>query len=179
MAILDSRQRSQPAIGELLAQIQPKLKAVLYRYRIPAEDAEDLLQQAFLSLVYQSETVQDPAAWLVGTLRNKCRVYWRSHRRRLYDAVDSTLLDWLADPTMPEQERQELSHDLNSLIARLTWRCRELLRLRYGLGYEPSEVASKLGYRPSSISKLTTRCLAALTRQMVRAGFCKERKVRG
>ena len=28
-------------------------------------------------------------------------MYWRTHRRRIYSAVDSTILEWLSEPIAP------------------------------------------------------------------------------
>jgi DNA-directed RNA polymerase specialized sigma24 family protein len=94
-------------------------------------------------------------------------MYWRSYRRRLYSAVDSTLLELLSQPMAPPQERSDLLYDLRHMIERLPPRCRSLLELRFQLGYEPAEVARRLGYRDSSIGKVTNRCLAALAREMM------------
>jgi hypothetical protein len=46
-----------------------------------------------------------------------------------------------------------------------------VLRLRFRLGYEPTEVARMLGYRESSIGKITNRCLAALSRELLASGL--------
>ncbi|MEM9292419.1 MAG: sigma-70 family RNA polymerase sigma factor [Acidobacteriota bacterium] len=154
-----------------LDDMQPQLRAVLAKYRIPFEDGEDVLQQALLALVYQWDEIRDPAAWLVGTLRNKCLVYWRERRRRLHEAVDTPVLEWLAGGNAGHQHRVETIHDLNNLISRLPERYRELIRLRYQKGFEPSEVATKMGYRASSVSKITSRSLKALERQMQLSGF--------
>lgn len=159
-------------LGAFLVEIQPRLRGVLAQFRIPMEDAEDVVQQAMLALVYQWDTVRDPEAWLVGTVRNKCLVYWRDRRRRLYETVDSVLLNWLAVNDRPAQTRFELVQDLSTLIARLPKRCQEILRLRYSLGYKPAEIAEELGYQPSSVSKITSRCMAGLLKQMVRSGYC-------
>jgi DNA-directed RNA polymerase specialized sigma24 family protein len=78
---------------------------------------------------------------------------------------------WLLGTVASPQERRDLLADLDSLIAKLPPRCRSLLRLRFRLGYEPPEVAEKLGYQVSSIGKVTTRCLAALNRELLAAGF--------
>ena len=157
----------------LLERARPKLRRILAQHQIPLADAEDVLQQAYLALVYQSDTVRDPEAWLLGTVRNKCLVYWRDRRRRIYDAVDHTILEWVAekDDHPSDQERVELINDLNDLVARLPKRCRLILMQRYRLGLDPQEVADKLGYQASSISKVTNRCLEQLTRQMILAGF--------
>lgn len=159
---------------EFLRDVEPRLKRILAFYRIPSQDAQDVLQQALLALLYQWERVRDPEAWLFGTVKRHCLMYWRTHRRRIYSAVDSTLLEWLSQPVPSSRERADLLCDLDSLIDRLPPRCREVLRLRFRLGYEPGEVARRLGYRASSIGKVTNRCLAALTRELMASRLGEE-----
>jgi RNA polymerase sigma factor (sigma-70 family) len=159
---------------EFLKAVEPRLKRLLTVYRIPADDAEDVLQQSLLDLLYQWERVRDPESWLFGTVRRHCLMYWRAHRRRIYSAVDSAILEWLSEPIAPSQERTDLLCDLESLIERLPTRCRSVLRLRFRLGYDPPEVARLLGYPESSIGKITTRCLAALSREMLASGLMDE-----
>jgi RNA polymerase sigma-19 factor, ECF subfamily len=158
-----------------LDRVRPRLKAFFAHHRIPPQDTEDLLQQAFLALIYQRRDIRDPEAWLFGTLRNKCRLYWRERRRRLYDGVDEAVLQCIAGSTAPAQERADLRRDLERILDQLPERCRALLSLRYNQGYEPPELAEHLGYSPNSISKITNRCLAALARQLVAAGVFHKR----
>jgi RNA polymerase sigma factor (sigma-70 family) len=178
MSVLDHRNQEEPFLELFLHQIRPRLKTLFARYRIPAQDTEDILQTALLALVYQWSGIRDPEAWLMGTLRNRCLLYWRDRRRRLYEGVDSTVLDLLAQPSAPEQEHADLVRDLSAVIRRLPERCQSLLLLRYQLGYEASEVAERLGYSPTSMSKITTRCQAALTRQLTVAGLFNKKKNR-
>lgn len=159
---------------QFLKDVEPRLKRLLAHYRIPGEDAEDVLQQALLALVYQWERVRDPESWLFGTLKRHCLMYWRARRRRIYSSVDATLLEWLASPVAPSQEHADLISDLENLIDRLPARCRTVLRMRFRLGYEPLEVAGKLGYQASSIGKVTTRCLAALSHELLVSGLADE-----
>jgi RNA polymerase sigma factor (sigma-70 family) len=159
------------SFDEFLRAIEPRLKKLLATYRIPAEDAEDVLQQTLLALLYQWERVRDPECWLLGTLKRHCLMYWRNHRRQIYAAVDSTVLELLSGPVPPSQEKSDLLCDLDSLLSRLPSRCRSILQLRFRLGYEPPEVARRLGYQASSIGKITTRCLAALSRELLAAGL--------
>lgn len=163
------------SLEELLSSLQRRLERILFRYQIPPEDSEDVLQEAVLTLIYKRNKIRDPEAWLVATLRNRCLMYWRSKRSRLYDSVDVSILELLAKPEATPQERQELQADLERAISELPDRCRSLLRLRYGLGYKPAEVAERMGYQASSIRKITSRCLAALTRQLTASGFYSER----
>jgi RNA polymerase sigma factor (sigma-70 family) len=169
MSALDHPQVESSLEG-FLEKVRPRLKSLFAHYRIPLQDTEDILQQALLALIYHREEIRDPEAWLLGTLRNKCLLFWRQRRRKLYDAVDAAVLEVMAEPVEPAQEGADLLRDLTSALERLPERCRSLLWLRYRQGYDPPELAVRLGYSPSSISKVTTRCLAALTRQLVTAG---------
>ncbi|HEV2846236.1 MAG TPA: sigma-70 family RNA polymerase sigma factor [Thermoanaerobaculia bacterium] len=159
---------------EFLKGVEPKLKRLLATWRIPSEDAEDILQQALLALLYQWERVRDPESWLFGTVKRHCLMFWRTKRRRIYSAVDATILEWLSQPIAPAQEKVALLCDLENLIDKLPSRCRSLLRLRFQLGYEPPEVARELGYRASSIGKITNRCLAALSHELLASGLVEE-----
>jgi RNA polymerase sigma factor (sigma-70 family) len=171
-----SQSQSQQSLEDFLERMRPRVRALFARFRIPVQDTEDILQQSLLALVYQWERVRDPEAWLVGTLRKTCLLYWRERRRRLYDSVDTAVLEWMAGPRRPDQECGELRHDFESLIAKLPPRCQALLRLRYRFGLEPLELAERLGYRPSSISKVSSRCLAAMTRQMAAGGLLRKKR---
>lgn len=167
------------SLEELLRDIQPKLTQILGRYRIPTQDADDVLQETFLTLIHKREVIRNPEAWLVVTLRNRCLIYWRKKRKHLYQAVDTAILELLSEPEPPSQKKTDLRYDLDRLIGRLPQRCQSLLRLRYGLGCSSSEVAERMGYRQSSIRKVTSRCLAALTKELLQAGFDHDSLLRG
>lgn len=166
------------SLEDFLKRVRPRLKAQFQRYSIPPQDTEDILQQALLALIYQRQAIRDPEAWLIGTVRNKCLLYWRAHRRKLYEAVDAAVLECMAEPLQPAQETSDVRRDLAAAIEELPERCRSLLSLRYQQGYEPAEVAERLGYSQSSISKITQRCLAALTRRLVLTGQWRGKKTR-
>lgn len=157
---------AESSLEPFLKSVRPRMKVLFAHYRIPPQDTEDIVQQALLALLYQRQAIRDPEAWLMGTLRNKCLLYWRERRRKLYDAVDAAVLELMAEPMAPEQEDADVRRDLAMAIERLPERCRALLSLRYNQGYEPPELAKRLGYSPTSISKTTNRCLAALTREL-------------
>jgi RNA polymerase sigma-70 factor (ECF subfamily) len=159
------------AVEELFERVQPRLRRVVSRFQLPVEDAEDILQQSFLDLLYKQDQIYSPEAWLTATVTNRCIMYWRRRRRQLWEAMDAALLDVLARPQAPEQRQVALRRDLERVLARLPDRCRAVLRLRYGLGYRSNEVADQLGYRPASIRKVTSRCVAALSQRLVDSGL--------
>lgn len=160
----------QPAVEEtfdaLLERLRPRLKQILYRYQIPADDAEDILQEALLATVLKWERIKNPEAWLIVTLKNRCLIYWRKRRGNLCTAMDVGVLEGLTEPEAPPQERQHLRWDLDTMIESLPTRHRDLLRMRYVLGHSSSEVAERLGYCTSSVRKLASRCLARLSEQI-------------
>jgi RNA polymerase sigma factor (sigma-70 family) len=164
------------ALRRLLEAIEVPAARIFVRFGIPAHDAEDILQDSLLAYLLHREGVINPEAWLTGTLRNRCLLYWRSRRRQLWEAVDATLLDDLAAPLAPAQESSDVRQDLSHAIGRLPKRCRSLLQLRYGLDCDGAEIAERLGYRPSSIRQITSRCLAALTVELVSNGYCAEKE---
>jgi len=172
--VIPERTENAAPFEQFFKTVEPRLKRPLVTYRIPDQDAEDILQQALLALLYQWERVRDPESWLFGTVRRHCLMFWRAQRRRIYSSVDATILEWLSTPVEPSQERADLICDLENLIDRLPSRCRTVLRLRFRMGYEPPEVARKMGYQESSIGKVTNRCLAALSRELLVTGLAEE-----
>ena len=149
-------------LAQLLGEMQPNLARLFWRFHIPEVDAEDLLQNSLLSLISHRSSVINERAWLLGAVRHQCLLYWRQRRRRMYEALDGAILETLARPVAPEQEHRQLRRDLSTTVAKLPRRCRSIFRLRYGLGCEPGEVATQLGYKESSMHKITARCLSAL-----------------
>ena len=57
----------EQAVEAILLDLQPRMERILWHYRIPAQDAEDLVQEIFVSFVRRYETVENPEAWLVLT----------------------------------------------------------------------------------------------------------------
>jgi RNA polymerase sigma factor (sigma-70 family) len=151
---------------EFLQRMQKVLLPILIRYGIPRDDMEDLLQQCFLRYLVKREEIENPTAWLVVTLRNRCSTYWRDRRRQRLETRESEELEWLAGAQPPEQERVDLRRDLSRSIRVLSPRHRELLRLRYTLGYETEEIARSLAYTPASVRKLACRSLGYLEREL-------------
>ena len=168
-------QEAEAFFEELVETLYPKARATLRRFRLPPEDAEDILQDTFMAFLRKRDEIYNPEAWLTGTLRKRCLMYWRKKRRSLLTAVDESILEALARPAVPHQEGLDLTRDLDRALCGLPPRCRKLLELRYRQDCDPKEAAARLGYRSSGIYKILERCLAALTRGLVATGFIEER----
>jgi RNA polymerase sigma factor (sigma-70 family) len=167
---------TKTSIREFLVGLRPRMKQVLGRYRIPSDVADDLVQEALVSTIQKWDQIpeHDHEAWFLVTLRNRCVVYWRKRRNTLYDSVDTAILELLSEPVAKPEERTELLQDLNNLLEELPLRCRKLLQLRYGLGYDSTEVAQRMGIHPSSVRKMARRCMAGLTYHMITRPFTED-----
>ena len=147
-----------PSLAEALERVGPKLRRILFRYRIPARDADDLLQETFLVLVSKQESVRNAEAWLQATLSNRCALYWRRRRSRVSELVDRTILELLEDPEIPADEAAAIRSDLDLLISRLPERCRRRLRRRVTGKHEADQCdASHIGRCSNSGSRATSR----------------------
>ena len=155
----------------ILRALRPRLGAMLASFRIPPQDADDLLQNVLLQFHCKRSQIRTPDAWIPCALRLECRMYWRTRSRSFTTAMDAAVLDTVAgeEPAAPPQEGAVMRHTLGRWIGQLQDRCRSILRLRYHLGYETREVAEEMGYSPASIDKVTRRCLDALGRKMAAA----------
>ncbi len=152
---------------DLLDRFRMESRGLLSRFRIPAQDAEDLLQDTFLLLLRRRPEGSEPERWLQGALRNRCLVYWRERRRQFYRVMDTALLDALAQPTRPSQEHRVFLHDVLRRVGELPANCRALLSLRYRSDYRPIELADRLGYSRNGIYKILERCVAALSKKLL------------
>jgi DNA-directed RNA polymerase specialized sigma24 family protein len=165
MAILDQHQL-QP-IEEILEDLHPRIQHVFNRFRIPPRDARNVLQQTLLIYLHKRHNILDAERWLLGTLRNRCLVYWRDRRQRVYSAVDQSLLASVARSEDSPQVQAEVLRDLNSTLAEIPKRYRSPLWLRYKRGGERSGVAEPEGASLRAAGRVKERCLAALTRALL------------
>src|SRR5436190_14233984 len=89
---LQSPSRAVGTVERLLHEVGGQIQGVFSFFRIPPQDAEDLLQDALLALVAKATEIQSPELWLLQTLRNRCATYWRHRRRWIYEELDRALL---------------------------------------------------------------------------------------
>jgi len=163
----------QPAGREelpaLCERLRPCLRRILRRHQIPAEDAEDLVQTTLLLAVARWHEIQRPEVWLLGTLQNRCILYWRE--RRLHEARYVELGEWRPQFAIePIQDHRDRLADLDRACRTLPAGQRKLLALRYHLGLSPGETARALGLAPGSIRKTANRACELLRRQVGRPG---------
>jgi RNA polymerase sigma-70 factor (ECF subfamily) len=146
----------------LFQRLRPRLKKVLLQYRIPPQDAEDILQEAFTVAFQKWDTVYNKEYWLLGTVRYRCILYWKRQRARSEEGLDAVDLESLRETRRSCEERMELEQEFENLTRSLAAHQRRALWLRYGVGLSTAEVAKSLGYCPATMRKLLRRCVKRL-----------------
>jgi RNA polymerase sigma factor (sigma-70 family) len=154
------------AIEDLVRVMTPVLWQVARASRLSADDAADVVQAAWLALVRNASTIQDPhavAAWLITTVR---RDAIRRSRAARAIAVDDEVLDALAPVAAPAEdvavERDE-HRRLWRAVRGLTDRCQELLRVvAFERRPDYAAIAERLDMRVGSIGPTRARCLDKL-----------------
>lgn len=155
------------SIERLLARLKPHLARVFGEFGILPQDAEDLLQETFVALLFKWETIHNAEAWVLATLRNRCDNYWRRIDR---DVQDSPAIHPDDAVVLPPQENTDLRRDFQRVYERLPRPQRQVIQLRYR-GFRNDEVAERLGIEPESARHLTNVTLASLTRELHQAGL--------
>ena len=143
-AVVDAaRAGDRPAFGRLFAQYAPMVHGILLS-RVPAREADDLVQDVFLSALQRLYTLRDAVSfggWLAAIARNRAVDFHRLRRET------TELPENLAhtDPDQTEAER------VLEVIRELPEAYRETLVLRLVEGMTGPEIAERVGITPESV----------------------------
>jgi RNA polymerase sigma-70 factor (ECF subfamily) len=129
---------------------RPHLLSIAYRMLGSAEDADDIVQEAWMRWRDTDESsVRDPRAWLSVTVCRLCLDKLKSIRRQR-EAYAGT---WLPEPVVTEQplEREAISLALLVLFETLTPVERAVYILRQVFDYTHPEIAGALDMTEASV----------------------------
>ena len=164
-AFQEYREGVPGAIDRLVRLVSPLLWHTARQCGLTAAESEDAVQQAFLLLVRNKDTISDPLAvvrWMTVSLR---RLAWRersaSSKRSGEEPTDEDL------PRAPSAEHAAVLTDqqrrLWAQVSELSERCRRLLAV---IAFAPrpdyASIAADLGIPVGSIGPTRGRCLAKL-----------------
>ena len=127
------------------------------KFRIPDTDAENLIQEVFLSYLQTGTKIENIRAWLVAAMCNASRHYWRSQGRTesLPDNIDDH-----SDPgTHGLADQFAMKMTVRQALDYLQPRCRETLWLHYFEGRSAGDVARELETTNRYAEKLIHNCL--------------------
>ncbi len=147
-----------------------ELWALYYTICSDPERSTEAVQEAFLRLQeHRGEPIRDPKGWLLFVGRN----WLRDQARRKASSVKSNVEfhDLTESHSGPEEEffRHELQLSMREALAELREEDREVLVLRYALGWSSQRIGEQLGVRAASVDMRLTRArqrLAAVLNRM-------------
>ena len=149
-AVAARRPGWQRCYAQLVADYRPYLYQRCLRYLRNADDAEDVLQEVFLSAYRYADRFQGRSSlktWLTAIADNRCFTHLR--RKQRYGQVEhlSALIEIYergeaaAEAGDDEERRCMVAQAMN----RVSPRSREVLALRYWLDLSLEEIAQTLG----------------------------------
>lgn len=141
--IAEARRGDRAAFGQLFLKYAPLVHGVLLA-RMPRADADDLMQDVFVTALERLATLSDVekvGAWLATLARNRAIDVWRSkpHLARLPQVSSTT-----------QPPRAEVGEVL-AVIRSLPEAYRESLVLRLVEGLSGPEIAEHVGLTPESV----------------------------
>jgi RNA polymerase sigma factor (sigma-70 family) len=120
------------------------LSVAARKFGVPDVDAEALLQEAMIAFLTTHTRIENPKAWLVATMCNLSRRYWRCRIRT--DDIEGGVLSHGAEAASdPSIDRIEQQLVMNRVLALLQIPDREVLRLRYLEQLKARVIAEMLG----------------------------------
>jgi RNA polymerase sigma factor (sigma-70 family) len=154
-------------VDKLVAKLTPMLWQVARAAGLGTQDAEDVVQTVWVSLLSHLHSIRSPGAitaWLVTATRREAWRVAAAHRRT--QPADHDWLTNIPDPREGSEDRAVLAEEQRALWAALRTlppRCQELLRI---VAFVPrpdyDAVAAGLGIPRGSVGPTRGRCLAKL-----------------
>jgi RNA polymerase sigma factor (sigma-70 family) len=130
------------------------------------EDAEDLIQEAFLRLhVYcQTHEVREQEAFLVRTVRNLSVDSYRRAHRELYVDESVETLPLIDARLTPDEDAavQERLDQVRAVLDALKPRTREVFLMHRLEGYSSAQIAEQFEISVSAVEKHIARAVLAL-----------------
>jgi len=143
------------------------------RFLPSKEDAEDILQDAFIRLwakAEQIETEKDAASLATVVIRNMAVDHYRQQKRKP-QTTDVEMLDLQEETADMDERRQLVDEIMQRVLTPLQLRIVEL-REYEGLGYD--EVASILGMQQPAVRMQLSRARKAIREEYVRVNNQKK-----
>lgn len=145
-------------LQDLYSSTYPRLVGLLTVAAGRREDAEEIVQEAFMRLIPRWDRIveyDDPEAWLRGVAFRLL-----SNRRRLARRASMAPSDLDRDTAGPDRAR---ALDLAHQVARLPLAQREVLLLHYVYDMNVDDVARSLGVRVGTVKSRLARARQSLT----------------
>lgn len=161
--------QSRQVFEQLVDEYSDMIYRIAYQNLRSSYDAEDIMQDVFLSLLKSNAEFSDSAhikAWLIKVTVNKCIDFKKSARNRTTVTLDEQSAHY-------DSEEQGVMDE----IFRLPEEERNIIYLYYYEGYTISEIAQILGKKQNTVSSKLQRARKKLKALLTKGGYYYERNL--
>ena len=158
---------------EVLRAVLPDARKIAeHAYKIPAQDVDDVLQQAAIDfLLHARRGARATTGLMIVITRRRCLDFWRtSYRTRKKEiALDELREDespCIAECEMPEAEAAADGMRLARTWPSLSDNCRHVLARRFWQNQRTADLAERMGYKRETLKRMISRCLGRLRRSL-------------
>ncbi len=163
-------------IEELFAALESPLLAYALRYTGARAGAEDVVQEAFMKLHAQFETVAKPRPWLYRAVHNLALNQRRATGKTVSmepAAENEPPAVEAADPApLPDEQMLRLEGIglVRLSLAALDERSRELIRLKFSEELSYRDIAARTGISVSNVGYVLHHALKTIARELAKTG---------
>jgi RNA polymerase sigma-70 factor (ECF subfamily) len=152
---------------------------MIYAFQIvhDREEAQDLVQDAFLRFFKQEDEIVEPKAWLYKTLRNLSISFLRKNGR-LQRTTDEDQLDFLDSMNRPVEsilvknlEKDEALNRVRHAISLLPKESAEIIQLKFEQQKSYNEISQITGLSVSNVGYKLHHIIKDLSQALKREGF--------
>ena len=164
-------------IEELFAALESPLLGYALRYTGEPRLAEDVVQEAFMKLHTQFESVAKPRAWLYRTVRNLALNQRRDAQKTVplepADGNENSSPAETADPALlPDEQiiRLEGIGLVRISLEALDERSRELVKLKFNDELSYKEIAARLELTTGNVGFILHQALKTIAAELAKTG---------
>jgi len=176
-----SRKRQAENVGALYLQYRKTLLCMLRRRGIDRHDAEDVLQETFLTLVENgsragAETLRNLDGYLYATASNAAVRFFRRRARVPFRDVGEEELESLADPCISVEERvqeSQFAERFRDLLQQVPREWAYVLE-QYSRGQTCGEMSAALGMSKATTQRILVCAMREIRVLMKREGLVSE-----
>lgn len=164
------------SLAELFTALESPLLAYAMKLVQQSETAQDLVQEAFVRLHGEFESVRQPRPWLYRTVHNLAANHHRKHRKIVPlargEGDDGVPIEWPDDAPTPDEalQRLEAADHTRRCLETLDERSRHLIRLKFEEKHSYRRISELTGISIGNVGYILHHALKQLADELKRKG---------
>src|ERR1051326_3399373 len=127
------------------------------KFHIADGEAENLIQDVFLSFLQTCTRIDNVRSWLVAAMCNASRHYWRAQGKT--ESLPDDYANACDPKTTGTADEHAMRLTMSKVVGYMQPKCRDTLRLHYFEGRSAIDIAKELETTPRYAEKLIHNCL--------------------